>query len=57
MGQAQRFDHGSGREFAQSSTPAVELESEIVHRIGTVDETTLEMIRKAIVGALAGRHP
>src|SRR4051794_30436163 len=57
MGRAQRFDHGWGRELAQSGTPAAELESEIVHRIRTVDETTLEMIREAIADALAGRRP
>jgi hypothetical protein len=45
-----------GREFAQSGTPAAELESEIVHHTGTVDETTLEMICEAITDALAGRH-
>jgi hypothetical protein len=55
--EAQRFDHGWGREFAQSGTPAAELESEIVRRLGVVDETTLETIREAIADALAGRRP
>lgn len=56
MGRAQRFDHGWGCEFARSGTPAAELESEIVQRLRTVDETTLGMIREAIAEALAGRR-
>jgi hypothetical protein len=55
--EAQRFDHGWGREFARSGTPATELESEIVRRLDTVDETTLEMIREAIADVLAERRP
>jgi hypothetical protein len=53
----QRFDHGWGREFARSGTPATELESEIVRRLEVVDETTLEMIREAVADALAARRP
>ena len=32
--EAQRFDHGWGREFARAGTPAAELVSEIVQRLG-----------------------
>ena len=32
--EAQRFDHGWGHEFARAGTPAAELESEIVQRLG-----------------------
>ncbi|HMB04251.1 MAG TPA: hypothetical protein VKP69_11000 [Isosphaeraceae bacterium] len=37
--QAQRFDHGWGREFARSGTPAAELGSEIVRRLGVEQGT------------------
>src|SRR5208337_67911 len=52
----QRFDPGWGHEFARFGTPTAELELEIVQRLGTVDETTVEMIRETIVDALAGRR-
>ena len=45
-----------GYEFPQSGTAAAELKSEIIQRLGTVDKTTLKMIRKTIADVWAGRH-
>jgi hypothetical protein len=54
MGRGAAIRPRMGRKFARSGTPAAELESEIVRRLGAVDETTQETIREAIADALAG---
>jgi len=53
----QQFNHRWGCEFPQSGTAAAELKSEIIQRLGTVDETTIGMIHEAIADALAGWQP